>query len=782
MTTIRDAVNALRIDLQEHETVCIVFKTRKGHTREYPQFNFHDVADEPIGPDTFVSTGTFRVDTDFTRKGSRATDSVLRVWAIPLDVDIKDFLDCESDDLWLMDDAELDMYRADVRHSIEETCRMIGWPIHRLDSTGYGVAAYTYLPHHEQEAVKVAQDYHGRIVDRINKVWNGKLVDPGVRDAGSRIMRLVPGGNAKAVAIGGPIRETSTIYFNPVTRVDEAVMQLAAGPRFDDAARFVPRVGKGLPDAVADQIVTVFSRYWSLGQRHFMGNAVSGWLAKNGVSEEQAISIIERLSINDNKKWDRRKSVRDAYARYRQGLAVRGYQALADLVDTTELQGLDLLLTPYREAGAEGIILRFGEKVISGDDVDDKKRPVRFEEYPEPPDTAFYGWFGDYVDLMYPTTEAPRGFHLVCALTVAGSIVGRKVSVQYNDRLFANQYNLLVGPTGTSRKGTAMKRAWRLPEYLAPGAKLHKPPYGVRRDIGSGPALVKTLSESSNTLVGFEEISSLFANINRKGGESLLDRLIEAWDSPASLQDNVKTNANEARDPFLSIIGATQPGRLEDALGAREIDSGLANRMGIFFGVRHHILPRAQDVDEAMAYQLYRRFWTNVVDGYNEGDSLKMSDEASAIWDPWYRAYSKDHRSEDENAMRIRHPSMIQKWALLFAISDRARQIEAHHLEAAMAVLDWMWEGIKRRLPTWGVSIDNKIEALIFQAIEQSDKPLKRRELQQKTARRSWSGRDFANVFKAMVDNGHLKVSLEGYVVLAEVAERMQAEALKEAA
>src|SRR5690606_25261981 len=124
---------------------------------------------------------------------------VLRVWAIPLDADIKDFLNLKPEDLWTLDDDELGWYRQSVQDALEETCRLIGWPIHRMDATGYGVAAYTYLPRHEQEAVPVAQEFHGRIVDRINKVWRDKLVDPGVRDAGSRIMRLVPCGNAKAV-------------------------------------------------------------------------------------------------------------------------------------------------------------------------------------------------------------------------------------------------------------------------------------------------------------------------------------------------------------------------------------------------------------------------------------------------------------------------------------------------------------------------------------------------------------------------------------------------------
>jgi hypothetical protein len=322
-----------------------------------------------------------------------------------------------------------------------------------------------------------------------------------------------------------------------------------------------------------------------------------------------------------------------------------------------------------------------------------------------------------------------------------------------------------------------MKRAVRLPSYRRTDGKLSvsNSPFAVRRDLGSGSAVVKTLRENANTLLVFEEATTLFANMHRQGGEALLDRLIEAWDTPDFIQDNVKNNPDVAYSPFLSIMAGIQPGRLEDALGANEIESGLANRIGIFFGVRREIIARAPKVDPNKAADLYARLYNNVT-SYPEGSTLEMDADADAMWDAWYVAYSSYDGTEDELAMRIRHPDMVQKWALLYAISDRDTAIRIPHLNAAIAVLDWMWDGIKRRLPTWGVSVDNKIEELIKQALRR-DGAMKRRELQQKTSRRKWSGRDFSSVFKAMVDNGILVTDATGMVALAEAVEAEQAAA-----
>lgn len=298
---------------------------------------------------------------------------------------------------------------------------------------------------------------------------------------------------------------------------------------------------------------------------------------------------------------------------------------------------------------------------------------------------------------------------------------------------------------------------------------MHVPPYAVIRNVGSGASVVKTLRENPNTLLVLEEATTLFNNMHRQGGEELLDRMIEAWDTPDFIQDNVKNNPSVAQNPFMSLMAGIQPGRLEDALGGNEIESGLANRMGIFFGVRRRVVANPPELNKVEAHNLYSRFHTAVL-SYGEGHALKMDSEAEAFWNNWYIEYSSTKGTEDELAMRIRHPDMVQKWALLFAVSDRESQIRIHHLEASVSILNWMWGGIKRRLPTWGVSIDKKIEELIKQNLLKHG-AMKRRDLQIACSRRKWSGREFAMVFRAMSENGHLVTDAAGHVALASEVE-----------
>jgi len=773
MVSVGEAFDNLGFALKETETICIA--TVRGD-RMIEQ-SLHDVQDEEIGANRYFSTGTFPVRTSWG-KGKRTGDRVMRILELPFDFDLKDFLGMPKIDLVDLTDGELDGYLDTLTVAVEELFTRIMLPIHRLDRTGYGISTHIIIPDHEQLAVPQLRSLHAGIVRRINSEFGGTLADENVKDAGSRIMRLVPCKNVyidrKTGVIGAP-RASHTVYTRSAT-ITHAMLEAASESVVKRSISAMPMSSdKTISKHDLQVIVDTYSAHHQPGVKHFMGLAIAGQLGKAGMAEEQALSIVEAISAGDNKPWDRTKAVHDTYDKLRRGVDVTGYYVLRQFIPEEDILIVDQILDKLRNATGPTITLG-GKTISSGEDRDDKNRPAKFEEYPEPPTDAYYGWFGEYVKTMHPTTEATRGFHLASALTVAGSIAGRRVAVRYaSEHIYPNQYTLLVGPTGSSRKGTSMKRAYRLPTYRAMTGKIitnNASPFAMRRDLGSGASVVKTLRENANTLLVFEEATTLFSNMHRQGGEALLDRLIEAWDTPDFIQDNVKNNPDVAYSPFLGIIAGIQPGRLEDALGANEIESGLANRLGIFFGVRREVIARAPDVDEARASALYNEFHSAVM-SYPEGAALTMNEEAGEMWDRWYVEYSSAEGSEDEQAMRIRHPDMVQKWALLFAISDRSQEITLAHLNAAIAVLDWMWDGIKRRLPTWGVSADNKIEELI-RVVLMRDGAMKRRVLQQRTSRRKWSGKDFASVFRSMVENGHLVTDAQNNVMLAIEYEKLQ--------
>lgn len=391
--------------------------------------------------------------------------------------------------------------------------------------------------------------------------------------------------------------------------------------------------------------------------------------------------------------------------------------------------------------------------------------PADWSHWPDPPTEAVYGWFGEYLALMAPTTEAPPAFHLAAALTVAGAAIGKRVRTEYaSEPLFANLYTVLIGPSGSSRKDTAIKRALSLswpPQWERQAVSL---PYQTVTDVSSAEGLIRSLERGPNTLLYLTELSNLMRNARRKGTSTILPRLIEAFDTPAKLSNLSKGDPQEVTDPYLSIIAATQPGILSTEMGVEDIHSGFANRWLFVPGDRRERKPTPPKLDKSASWRLWKDL-NEAVMSYGPGSALHEAGDVQAVWDVWY--LKERARTEEEGSMSVRHPVLVRKIALILAVSDTAKQIQLAHVTAAIALVDWMWEQTRRLMADWGVGIDSQLENRVVDVLTRCG-PLKKRELQMKTKGRKWSAIEFDRVFRAMVSNQTIGFDTEGKVGLVD--------------
>jgi hypothetical protein len=481
--------------------------------------------------------------------------------------------------------------------------------------------------------------------------------------------------------------------------------------------------------------------------------------AKAGIPEAQAEAAILALSAGDEEARDRLRAVRTSYDRIRSGLVASGFTRLRELLPPDALGFVDRQLQAVSRATAT-LTVKSSAKAV--DEQDDEP------EYDAPPATAFYGWFGDYAELMEPTSEAAVAFHLGAGLTLAGAMIGKRVRTDYaSNELYANLYTVLIGATGRSRKDTAINRATALPQLMPPGTRIIVPPFHLVKDISSAEGLIAILKDQNNLFLHLTELSTLIRNARRKATNTILPRLIEAWDTPPVLQNLNKNNPIQARNPFLSIAAATQPKTLAAEMTDEDIHSGFANRWLYIVGSGKAPLAVAPSVDKALAWRLYLRLH-DAIQSHGEGASLPLLPEAHPRWTAWYLAQAKDSgRDEDEGAMRVRLASLAQKIALIYAVSDGAAGIGDKHMEAALSLVDWSWGHVKTMLRQWGIGIDSKIEQRILTVLRQQG-AIQRRHLQMKCANRKWSARDFAGVLRAMVENGTVLTDPTGLVALAD--------------
>jgi hypothetical protein len=297
------------------------------------------------------------------------------------------------------------------------------------------------------------------------------------------------------------------------------------------------------------------------------------------------------------------------------------------------------------------------------------------------------------------------------------------------------------------------------------------PPFVFEENFASREALVDSLISTKNIYLFSTEITSLFKNATRESTSTLLDALINVWDSPHQLSTNSMRAKSEGKDralePVLNIYGCTQPTRVGEYMTETMISSGLGNRLAFFMGNARGKLPRTPEIDRNASAELYREL-DRRIKSYEVGSSIEMTGEAGERWDDWYLAIPEEV-DELANDMKVRHPMMVQKWALMFAVSDGAPHITLEHLNAAIAIVEWMWTCIQKYLPGWGVAPERKIEERILTVLEQRQ-PMTRRELNQ-YVRGKWTAREYASVYRAMKENQQIVESADGrYVATSDHA------------
>ncbi|MBA3554498.1 MAG: DUF3987 domain-containing protein [Gemmatimonadales bacterium] len=487
-------------------------------------------------------------------------------------------------------------------------------------------------------------------------------------------------------------------------------------------------------DAIAESLVGA----WPEGNRHAVALGVAGMLAKAGVREEEAKAIVEHAAVlaGDDEPGDRATAVRTSYERVRSGLPARGFMGLRGLIPTETLAFLDAMLQPLRDASVPSLkvpavhalphdtnwdapLTPEGEALLLASYID----PVS-PDYAPPPEVCFRGWFAEYRALMAPTTEAPDAFHLGASLALVGAMLGRRVWTANGDVLYPSLYVLIVGPTGSARKDTAMGRAFKTMPKAAPrfypDMRPRGPEFAMLYDLTSSESLVEWLSNEPSTVLYQSELSMMVRRGRRETTSTILPQMIRLWDCPDRLDllSRTKGQAATAERPFVTMIAATTPDTLAADMSDADIASGFGNRLLIFGGNGKEANPNPPAVDMVRAGDLMDLLRDTVEAAYPERDpdgyEFTKTPAAEERFAAWYRDFHVwPHANDQERGMAQRLGANAHKLAVIYAASAGHARIEDGDLEAALALVGWHWDYARTEARRWGQDQEARVEATI---------------------------------------------------------------------
>jgi hypothetical protein len=437
---------------------------------------------------------------------------------------------------------------------------------------------------------------------------------------------------------------------------------------------------------------TLLARHWPMGSRNDAANALAGGLLRSGWSEDDTEHFIEAVCVaaGDEETRSRIKTVCYTHRKLAAGAHATGWPTLANIIGQSNVDRV-----------REWLGLR------SGEDREQTREDSAQVAWPMLHTAALHGVAGDFVRLVEPHSEADPVALLVQFIVAFGSLIGRNAHfVAEADRHYTNIFAVLVGDTGTGRKGTAWGQAKRIfetldetwaRECLAGGMSSGegliynvrdavlstKPIKADGRATGVDEVVIADKGVTDKRLLVFEgEFASVLRAQGREGN-TLSMVIRNLWDT-GDARSMVKTAPTRTTGAHVSIIGHITKDELLSCLDAVESVNGYVNRFLWLCSRRSKFLPRGGRISLENFAPLIRSLSASV--GYARSIGEMTFDEAAGnMWDAMYIGLETG-RTGLLGKVTQRASPYVLRLSCLYALLDCSETVRREHLEAALAL------------------------------------------------------------------------------------------------
>ena len=354
-------------------------------------------------------------------------------------------------------------------------------------------------------------------------------------------------------------------------------------------------------------------------------------------------------------------------------------------------------------------------------------------------EAALHGLPGEIVRTIEPHTESDPAALLIQLLVAFGSLVGRGPHYRVEgDQHHANLFAVLVGKTSKGRKGTSWGRVHqifkRIPDCpkvvsgLSSGEGLK---YHVRDELEKSTTdkhgkstmeIVNSGVTDKRLLVKESEFAQVLKQASRPGN-TLSATVREAWDS-GHLVNLTKNDPIEATGAHVAIIGHITQDELKRELTSTERGNGFANRFLFIFTQRTKLLPFGGDMPEKHIALFAQRI-ENAAAKARTRTQLAMTEPARVVWERVYAKLSED-RDGLFGAVTGRSEAQVVRLALVYALFDSAKAIDAPHLLAALALWEYCDESAAF---IFGTSLGDSVADELLRAFKESSAGMTRTEI-----------------------------------------------------
>ncbi|KKN33316.1 hypothetical protein LCGC14_0805070 [marine sediment metagenome] len=196
-------------------------------------------------------------------------------------------------------------------------------------------------------------------------------------------------------------------------------------------------------------------------------------------------------------------------------------------------------------------------------------------------------WLAYYVDYACQPTESPVSYHQWIGLSLLAGALQRKGFIRWgHDKIYPNMYNVIVGPSGRTRKGMAMGIGMDILNQV-PGIDITAEQVTREQLIRSMAGSLKMYRDEGSSIVKNHSSVTVFspelAVFIGQSNVAFLADLTDWYDCGGAKGTWKRETKNAGHDeiigPFLNLIGATAPDWIQSMLPQEAIGGGFTSRV-----------------------------------------------------------------------------------------------------------------------------------------------------------------------------------------------------------
>ena len=334
------------------------------------------------------------------------------------------------------------------------------------------------------------------------------------------------------------------------------------------------------------------------------------------------------------------------------------------------------------------------------------------------PESAYLGLAADFADTYSTACESPKSYFYLSFLTCLGALVGDRVCLQGATKAPARLYTVLLGPSGISRKSTAIKLTT---DFFA----RHVVGFPVIRGLGSAEGLAKTISKRgyTNCLIVFDELRTFVDKAKIEG--SILLSIVNTLFDETRVEHHTKGHDIELQDVHLSLLSACTLDTFANLFDANFVAIGFPNRLLLVLDDSKAAIPVPREVPPSVEQALAQELGAILYElrSYTPTNPLtvRLTPEALDIWAEFYKSIPR-------TVTGTRIDSIGLRLAMLIALSAHKHKIDAEVIQAAIEIARWQLAVREEVMP---VEAHNAIAALEQRIVKvlKSRGPLRERDL-----------------------------------------------------